>query len=271
MNNLKQIFLFNQNQIFSIDLCTSKTVSQIISLFSIDLPFHHLESLVLGSLLLPKLTCLPRLFSLTIDIWCNWKDFSDVYRLIFNLPKLRYLKFVVMECIIIVSLPIANNKQFTAIEHLVIKHSCTIISYTPQLRYLNFLYTHSNQNIEIMLPMTLSNLTHLSIHVDYYGTFNKLVIFITKIRCKLKVLSVITRNKDITYLDDYRWEEFILKYLPQLEKFYLEYRVFSKNEHEIPMYLGKPARFTSSFWTERKWMLEIEMNFDTNYIFNSSI
>ena len=203
--------------------------------------FIILESLVLGkieldvlSLLLPKLTCLPRLFSLTIDIWCNWKNFSDVYRLIFNLPKLRYLKFAVIECIIIVPLSIANNTQFTAIEHLVIKHSCTfiqlctIISYTPQLRYLNFMYTHSNQNIEIMLPVTLSNLTHLSIHVDYYGTFNELVIFITKIRCQLKVLSLITRNKDITYLDDYRWEEFILKYLPQLEKFYLEYRVFSK-------------------------------------------
>ena len=80
----------------------------------------------------------------------------------------------------------AANKQVSTIEYLVINHFCTsnelslIISYTPQLRRLNFAHMSDNDsNIGIILPMTLSNLTHLSIYV-HYVTFNEFEMFVPK-------------------------------------------------------------------------------------------
>ncbi|CAF5174154.1 unnamed protein product, partial [Rotaria sp. Silwood1] len=55
---------------------------------------------------------------------------------------------------------------------------------------------------------------------------------------------------------------FILKYLPLLQKFYLKYHVFYNNEHAILIYFKKLNRFTSSFWIERQWILEAEIDFD---------
>ncbi|CAF4711688.1 unnamed protein product, partial [Rotaria sp. Silwood2] len=66
----------------------------------------------------------------------------------------------------------------------------------------------------------------------------------------------------MTYLDADRWEEFILKYLPLLEKFYLRYYVFLNNDHGTLMYFGKSNQFSSSFWIERQWILEAEIDFD---------
>jgi hypothetical protein len=77
-------------------------------------------------------------------------------------------------------------------------------------------------------------------------------MFITKIYSKLKVLSVTSLCEDMTYLDAVRWEKLILKYLPQLEKYYFKYDINFENDHDILMYLGKSNQFTSTFWIERK-------------------
>jgi hypothetical protein len=66
----------------------------------------------------------------------------------------------------------------------------------------------------------------------------------------------------MTYLDADRWEEFILKYLPQLKIFYLIYYIFFNNDHGTPLYFGKSNRFASSFWIERKWILENQIDYD---------
>jgi hypothetical protein len=105
-----------------------------------------------------------------------------------------------------VTLPIATNQQFSSIEHLDIDHCCTfdelstISSYTPQLRYLKFTHDlNGDRNIDIISPITLSNLTYLSIHV-YNLTFYTFEIFISKIYSKLKTLCVITRSEDIAII-----------------------------------------------------------------------
>ncbi|CAF0869307.1 unnamed protein product [Rotaria sordida] len=279
MNNYKQIILLNKDQIFSIHLTSSTHNNQIISLLNIDSSFIHLESLFFSSielniltLLLPKLTQLPRFFSLTIDTRQTLKDLSDVYRLIFNLPKLKYIKFSAVEpenIDVTVSLPITTNKQVSTIKYLVIDHPCafnelfTIISYTSQICHLYFIHKKgSTLKIGNILSITLLNLTHLSIYGDDI-TFDEFQIFITKIDSKLKVLSITSLSEDMTYLDADRWEEFILKYLPLLQKFYLKYYVFFNNNHETLMYLNKSNRFASSFWIERRWILEAEIDFDT--------
>ncbi|CAF4076208.1 unnamed protein product [Rotaria sordida] len=279
MNNYKQILLLNKNQIISIYLWISDNTNQIISLFTIDSSFNCLESLMFNSIepnvlisVLPKLTCLPRLFSLTIDTWSIQNDLGDIYRLIFNLQKLKYIKFTSTDSNdydITISLPIATNEQISSIEYLNINHACAfdelfaIISYTPQLRRLKFLnLTGRNVNIKDIKPIILSNLTYLSIYI-YEISFDEFEIFINKLNSKLKVLSLTTIVEDITYLDANRWEKFILTKLSQLEKFYFKYSAYFAENYETPVYLGQCDQFISSFWLERRWILDIEFEFKT--------
>jgi hypothetical protein len=70
-------------------------------------------------------------------------------------------------------------------------------------------------------------------------------MLITKIYSKLKFLSLKNLAEDITYLNDDRWEKFILKYLSQLEKFYLQY-IFLPKLHSSKMHIGKSNLFNSS-------------------------
>ncbi|CAF4419487.1 unnamed protein product, partial [Rotaria sp. Silwood2] len=280
MNNYKQIFLHNKNQIYSVHLWISTDDNHIISSFTIDSSFIRLESLVFSPIepdllisLLPKLTHLPHLFSLTIDTWYALKDLGNIYQLIFNLPKLKYVKYTATESDdfdVTVSLPIAaNDQQVSTIEYLIIDHPCAydelynIISYTPQLRRLKFLnLSESNVSIEVIKPMTLWNLTYLSIH-NYRMTFDEFEIFIKKFySSKLKILSFNTIVEDIAYLDANRWEEFILQNLPKLEEFYFKYNAYFEDDYETPMYFGKRDQFISPFWIERRWILQAEIEFD---------
>jgi hypothetical protein len=234
---VKQMILLNKSQILSIHFSSSLFHNQIILSLNIDSSFNHLESLVFDSIkpyilatFLPKLAHLPRFFSLTIDTEKTLNDLTDVYRLIFDLPKLKYIRFFAMEpetTDITISLPININKQFNNIKNLIIDHPCSfnelfsIISYTSQINRLSFIHKiDSTLKTENISPMILSNLTEISIYGNAI-TFDQFEIFIRKIYSKLKILSLKSRAKDINYLNADRWEELILKYVPQLEKFYL--------------------------------------------------
>ncbi|CAF1524429.1 unnamed protein product [Rotaria sordida] len=92
------------------------------------------------------------------------------------------------------------------------------------------------------------------------STFNKLEIFSTKIYSNLKILSI-SFSKNIDLLDAHQWEIIILKYYPQLEKFYLNYYESINNDNQYPIYSGKINDFSSSFWIERKWIFYVEINF----------
>jgi hypothetical protein len=154
--------------------------NEVISSFNIDSSFNCLQSLYFSSIkpdvlnsLLPKLIGLPNFFSLTIDTWNTLNDLINIYRLIFDLPKLKYIRFTAMEPELInvtVSLEIAHNKQFTFIKHLIIDHPCsfnelfTILSYTPEICRFSYMHKMNNSvNIGILSPILLLNLTHLSI------------------------------------------------------------------------------------------------------------
>ena len=87
MNFYQQFIRFNRQQIFSMNFMMALHKNQLVSKFPIDASFYRLESLVLRSIepvvltsLLPKLRCLPRFFSLTIDTWSTLKELHDVYR-----------------------------------------------------------------------------------------------------------------------------------------------------------------------------------------------
>ncbi|CAF0950409.1 unnamed protein product [Adineta steineri] len=265
----EQMIRFDKNQIPFIHFLSS-IHTKTISSSDFDSSFNRLESLIFHSIepdilisVLSKLTHLPRLFSLTINIGNMSADLTDIYRSIFDLPKLKYIRSIAKAPEVSVFLPFCIHKQINNIKHLIMNHSITlnnlfsILSYTTQVENLSFTHKMCRTfDTELMSSIMLPNLTHLSI----YGTdlrFDAFEIFITKIHSKLKVLSLENPAKDMNYLNADRWEKFILKYLSQLEKFHL-----------ICEFHGSCRRstsnsFNSSFWIERQWIFEIEINLDT--------
>jgi hypothetical protein len=195
-------------------------------------------------------------------------NLTDIYRIIFTLPMLKCYELSVNYTSTSFSLPIATNKQFSPIEYLVLDHYCTfeelyiITSYTPQLRRLYFMHTDKiDLNIEIFVRLPLSHLTFISIR-EYPKKFDEFEMFISGIQWKLKFLYITTESKDVTYFDANRWEELILKYLPDLKVFHLQYDEFTCEENESPVFIGEPNQFTSSFWIKHQWLFEAQIDYD---------
>ncbi len=282
-NIYNQIMVFNRHQILSIDYLTLSNENRIISIVPIDFSFNHLEYLVLDLgqpkilySLLPELINLPRLFSLTIDTYNYIKDLGEIYQLLFRLPKLRFLKFSANEHrspLMSISLPIAATNQISPIEHLSIDHPftfkelSTIISYTPQLHRLNLINESIiKSNSQMISPMILSNLIYISIFM-YDLKFDKFENLISQISSKLKVLYLVGSPYDPTYLDPERWEQLIIRYLPQLEKFHLKYYEYFQNDFTSRVHIDKLNEFFSSFWIERQWILGVEFE-SSNIIYS---
>ncbi|CAF0833965.1 unnamed protein product [Rotaria sordida] len=275
-NTYKQLLFNNKHQILSFHITLPLEKDDFLSSFSIDSSFDHLESLIIIDIsenillsLLANLYSLSRLFSLTIDTQHRINDLSDIYRLIFTLPKLKYIKCSSEIYVTCDLLSMATNEQFSNIEYFIIEHPfafkelCTLISYVPQLRHLTFSgLTDEDINIKVIKSITLSNLTRLYIQIDEISA-DKLEIFINKLNAKLKVLSLGCTSEDIDYLNANRWENFILNNLPQLENFYFTYHAYFGDDDIPSMYFGIRDQFISSFWLQRQWTLETEIEFDT--------
>ncbi|CAF3941168.1 unnamed protein product [Rotaria sp. Silwood1] len=88
-------------------------------------------------------------------------------------------------------------------------------------------------------------------------------MFITKIDAKLKVLSVKSLAKDITYLNANCWKELIMNNFPRLEEFHLTFLIFLESIHRTSLYINKLNTFNSLFWIERQWLLQAEISLDT--------
>ncbi|CAF1041850.1 unnamed protein product [Adineta steineri] len=272
---VNEFSLLNKNQIFSLSIWTWINTTEMILSLNLDSSYQRLERLAfrfieryIVNLIVPKLNDLPRLFSLTINTDYDVEDYDNIYRFIFNLPKLKYFKCEGMDSKdfeINTSLPIASNEQFSPIEHFTIDHACTfeqfvkLISYTPQVNHLKCLDLNDNQiNLNFPSSMRLTNLTHLSIEA-YHITFDTFEIFFNQLNLKLKMFSFKTHVEDNNYLDANRWEQIISRKLPQLEEFYLKYIVHFQDDDQPPIYSGKPNEFLSSFWLERQWAFTIKI------------
>jgi len=247
---------------------------RVITASVINSSFTHLESLILDTMdpeilltLLFYLPSLPRLFSLVINQHKNLQELNHFYLFIFNLSKLKYLKFSLDGYPIsnvTVSLPMPTSQPSSTIEYLVIDHPCNsqdlsnIISYTPHLHRLSVIQPLViKENFPIITPMTILNLTDLSIHLSSVS-FDQLERLISEIDGKLKILRLDIMSDDRAYINARRWEQLILHYFPRLEKFYLKYFHFLHNDLQSPTYPKTVNQFFSSFWLERQWILEAD-------------
>ncbi|CAF3398531.1 unnamed protein product, partial [Rotaria sp. Silwood2] len=198
------------------------------------------------------------------------KALCDVYQSIFVLPVLKYLQLDSYEWYSLVSLPIAtNNQQLSKIKRFIIEHSTTfnelaaLLSYASELTHLKFFHLSENDlNVRIILPITLSNLTYISINVICVS-FDEIEILIKKLPSKLEVFRFGTRCEDINYLNSNLWERLILQYLPNLKIFYFEYyKNTVYKENELLDYLGQPNHFISSFWFKRQWIFDVHIEIE---------
>jgi hypothetical protein len=160
----------------------------------------------------------------------------------------------------------ATRNESSSIEHLIINHPFTfmelsaITSYTPHLRRLNIINeSKMKSNSKMFSPINLSNVTYISLLMSDIK-FEKFEKFISKISSKLKYLSLDGLSNDKTYLNAKRLEQLILQYFPQLEKFHLEYNIWFVNDSTSEMYIDKLNEFFSSFWIERQWMINAEID-----------
>ncbi|CAF4482450.1 unnamed protein product [Rotaria socialis] len=224
---------------------------------------HNVQSDILISVLI-KLSSLPRLKSLTINMFDISIDLANIYQLVFKLSILTYYKLSIHATNLFISLPIATNQQQqSAIESLIIDHRCSfdelsaIISFTLQLRRLKLTHGFNHPlNKELIPSIMLENLTYLS--SDIYGVeFDGFKTFIRKMNSKLKTLNVIIQCEDMMYLDAYQWKQLLLHYYPQLEKFYFTYydRI-DNNSHQYQIYSCGLNPFSTLFWIQRKWIFK---------------
>ncbi|CAF4257348.1 unnamed protein product [Adineta steineri] len=283
LNNYKELLHNHRHQILSIhsfDENTTKIISTIQSNLS---SFQSFQSLILYSVkpdilssLIHQLASLPTFYSLTIDLCTEEQDHTNIYQSIFNLPKLKYLKYRTCDygdIDIVISLPIATtDQQKTSIEYFIMsqrssmKDLFTLLSYTPNVRYLKFLNLIDIDNLNTIEPIKLMNLTKLSMEISEM-TFDEFEILIKKMGFNLKILSLDIRHDDMSYLNAKRWEDSLQENLSQLEKLYFKKTVYFSDDYETPMYLGEQSEFSSTFWIERRWIFKVEN--DSGHFFYS--
>jgi len=120
-------------------------------------------------------------------------------------------------------------------------------------------YLNDIESTYFFPSIRLENLICLSVCISNVD-FVDFKQFIESMNRKLKKLSIITQSDDTTYLYASRWKSLIQDYFPQSNKFYLTYFNHRYNDnHQDEICSKELNEFYSSFWIERKWVLNIEI------------
>ena len=169
------------------------------------------------------------------------------------------------------SILVTFSKQFSKLKYLIIDHSCSfnglvsILCHTPQLYHLTCqrLFELDN-NINNELSIKLSKLIHISIH-QCDVTFDNFEMLIKNISSDLQTLRI-SMDSDQNYLDASRWERLIANHIRNLHKIDLKYTGNVDKRFNGVDFETSIIQFTSAFWIERGWCLEVEINhYETIY------
>ncbi len=272
----QQIIIPNKNRIISLRF-SNMSIWKYLKLSPIDSSLNCLESIVLNGInsngvfsCFHRLMSLPRLFSLTLQIDGDLPEVQAVYQFLYNLSVLKYCKIssksVTKDRW---SCSSAKDRYINSIEHLVIDHDCTIdelfniLSYTPRLCYLNC------KSVRILYPLrrnvliNLCNLRYISIN-NFDVDFDKFEIFFEGIHSPIQVLRFKTSQK-LNYNDANRWERLITHHMPYLHTFYLQCSINFHDRFGFDQEHEKSNGFTSSFWIERQWIFELQVNMNKTH------
>ncbi|CAF0933211.1 unnamed protein product [Adineta steineri] len=261
----KEILNFHKNRIIVIYL---DMLLSFNDLFSFNSSFNRLKILHLYNCqsnkfiaFLQNLTYLPDLSSLNLEICDQSINLNNIYQIILTLPKLKSCDIKTNNNPKFSSL-LSMNQNLSQIERLDIRGHCDlneclcIVSHTHQLSHLVYIQTNPiDYNIRINSPINLSNLTHLYLRISGMK-FNVFENFLSQISCKLTNLCLTTEIEDMKYLDANHWENFLLENYSQLKIFQL--KCYAKHNHILDPV--KINQFLTSFWIERRWVLEINVS-----------
>jgi hypothetical protein len=140
------------------------------------------------------------------------------------------------------------------------------LSYIPKLRRLSIKLTHNYyQQVTPVSSTVLNYLTHVSLILENLK-FDEFEPFIKQYFGQIKVLQI-SSNSYYTYLDADRWEKLILSHMPYLRIFDIQhtYKISYGHKHET-MFQHFFEKFTSSFWSERKWFFAYDYNSEKSFV-----
>ncbi|CAF1293612.1 unnamed protein product [Adineta steineri] len=267
----RHIIIPNKHRLLSLHFNDPLCINTFFIHCNIDSSFTRLESIILNNVLEEKilvilfyLNTLSRLFSLTMQCEkTSLLNIADIYRLIFQLPVLKFNKLTLKSAPDDLSalIPVSINVKFSTIEYLNINMRCnvdeitSILYHTPHLRHLSCKQLYqANKIIGKEVILTLPHLIYASF-LYCLVTFDVLEVFIKKISAELQVLRLVTSH-DEAYLDVNRWERLIKEYIPHLCKFRFDYSVYHNGTSDVIPDREAITQFTSTFWIERQWFFK---------------
>jgi hypothetical protein len=243
----------------------------------VDSSFIRLESLKCIQLafdrillLLPMLTCLPRLRALTIEFNDYQKqDLTCIYQLVFRLPVLKYGKISSNALQTIIQMPAIKSNSTSDIECLIIDHPCAydelirILHYVPKLHTLTCReLSPSRQHITSHVLVKLSQLTYLRIHYRNL-MFDTLEMFIGNFGSSLKVLYIRGSDHGEQYLHSDQWEQLFERTRIRLTRFILHLTIYLDTAHALCTYRCLLKDFRLPYWIEQAWFFK--MTIDWSY------
>lgn len=268
----REVIIPNEDRVLSLRLSGSSVIDQFFNHCLIDSSFTRLESVNLYDVSVPTIfvilssfNSLPCLRSLTVALEEDYYyNLTPIYRLIFRLPHLKYLKLSTgdydeHEALI----PLSINEKPSTIERLIIKHPCTIdeisslLLHTPALQYLacaQLTVADDDQMITKNDQSTLVKLRDLSIdpcNVD----FDQFEIFLRRISDELQSLRIEIVG-DPTYSDGYRWKRLLKRHMPHSSELYIDLHLLDDD-----YFFADTDGFLSSFWAEKN--MSFRLNIDS--------
>ena len=275
----RTVLLPNRHRLLSIHLKTPLVIQEFFDHCMIDESFTRLQSIHLHGTtvntvltVLFHLNFLPRLSSLSIQLEDDYYyNLRDIYRLIFRFPSLKYSKISIPDYEESdITIPMSINGKPSSIEHLVMEFPCTIREITSLLHHTPLLQRltckHFVQSDEIRpkkeQPLILTQLRRISID-DCDVPFDDFETFIKPISCQLQMLRLKTSFSP-AYLNAQRWKQLIKKHMPHLNEFYFDCVLAAQFTGETNTTPNAETinEFTSSFWIERRWFLELRTEHD---------
>ena len=262
----------NKHRILSLHLNGPSIINDFFNYCDLDSSFNRLESIVLNGvfdhkllMILFYLNFLPRLSSLTIKLEeDSINNVSDIYRIIFRLPTLKYNKLAAAgydEPEIYIPIPL--NQQVSTIEHLAISICCSLNELTSILYHVPCLRRFTckrlveiNELDEKEVLLSLPNLKHMSI-LSCEVQFNEFEVFLKKICSKLQVLHLKTLS-DTDYLDANRWKQFIKKHMPHLYNFHFDHHMCVDEGDDIIPNHKIINQFILPFWIDHHWFIGVK-------------
>lgn len=256
----QRILLPNIHRIMSICLSHQLPIEYFSTYYHFHSSYRRLEALTLDQfkmdtflIILPTLSSLPRLFSLTLTSTDKFQSRNTVFSLLLRLPVLKYCKLS-LNLSSSYSPSFFGTNEISSLEHLILDTKChldeinELLGHTPQLQRFSCQLSTSYSSLSGILIVP-EKLDHVSLQLED-TSFDEFEWFIRPFAHQLRILRISAQHEP-EFLNADRWERLISEQMPLLQTFLFEHQTrenFTDERHHQLM-----EKFNSSFWSDRQW------------------